>query len=92
MRTKPFTRVVWGVDLHRDGGLLFTGWHRGLRPEATYPGEPARPLLFPTRAAARGWCAERHAQYSTYPPGHACRTWRFRAVRVRETLEIIDVD
>ena len=46
-----------------------------------YPGEVARCLLFKTRKDARAWCAKATAKHSKHS-----MDWRFRPMRVRETV------
>jgi hypothetical protein len=48
-----------------------------------------RTLLFCTRAQARVWCRAKQAKFVDCPPEHVCRQWRFRPVRVRETVQVI---
>ena len=82
---KGWDRRLWGVE--SDGaGPLGMGWH--YREIRFYDGEPGRALLFTTRAAARRWCAQKHASYANRPVGDICRAWRFRAVRVRERITV----
>lgn len=89
---KPRARLLWGVSFTGSTGakdgldILSTGWHAS-SPSSRYTGEPSRTLLFVTRAHARAWCRVKEAYYADqYPAGHLCRKWRFRAVRVRETV------
>ena len=86
------SRKRWGIRFSSRAGrrrreitVLWSSWHR----EATsaYPGEPPRALLFMTRAAARAWCATEQARYATRQD--SLRTWRFRPVRVIETIEVV---
>jgi hypothetical protein len=78
-------RDLWAVEM-RSGScrpepiLIGDAWHSITAPK--YPGEPSRCLLFRTRKLARAWCVEatvKHAKHST--------DWRFRPVRVRETVK-----
>lgn len=80
---ESWTRRVWGVEL--DGRLLGRRWDERRGP--AYPVEPARLLLFSTRAVAREWCAGQHVIYGGR--SDVCGTWRFRAVRVREIVRRI---
>ena len=86
MRAKPWQRLLWGVVFSGDTRdrpmLLGTGWN-GPDP-AAYPGEPTRALLFMSRSAARAWCATKQASYAGRTD--CCATWRFRPMRVRETI------
>lgn len=82
-------RRLWGVlftgSLRRDASVLIgRGWSAA--PETPYPGEPTRPLLFTTRAVARAWCKAKEASYEDRQD--LCTDWRFRAVRVRETVTV----
>ena len=55
-----------------------------LSPTSSYAGEPTRALLFCTRKAARAYCRMEHAKYAGRTD--ICTAWRFRPVRVRETV------
>lgn len=91
-RSTPWRRKFWGVEFCNSRGevhLLCTLWGKGGRDQASYTGEPARALLFCTRAQAREWCAARRAGYANYPDHHVCRAWRWRVVRVLETVQVI---
>ena len=90
-------RRLWGVELYsvdpkRDRrvkdriGLLGSSWADDDDKAPIYDGEPSRCLLFVTRAAARAWCQDNHEFYASYPDGHVRRYWRFRPIRVRETV------
>lgn len=73
--------LYWGIILvgtkpDRDM-LLGEGWH-SQRPRQ-YAGEPLRPLLFTTRAAAREWAKATNAMQTTFND-------RFRVIRVRQTV------
>ena len=85
MKQTGWDRRLWGVTRDKNGPLG-TGWHH--REIEFYDGEPCRPLLFTSRAAARCWCAQKHASYADRPVGDICRAWRFRAVRVRERITV----
>ena len=88
-------RLLWGVEHYsvepkRDRrikdrlSVLGVAWAENAAP--LYGGEPARCLLFMTRATARAWCRVKHEFYASYPEGHLCRYWCFRPIRVRETV------
>lgn len=82
--TKPWNRLLWAVEMCPGGkqtiGILGTAWHQVTPPK--YPGEPMRALLFERRADARAWV--------TQPRYHGMNSdWRFRVVRVRETIKIV---
>lgn len=86
-------RLLWGVvtgthdkrvvEPDRVTGLLGQGWHAH-RP-GFYHGEPAVPLLFVSRRAARDWCQDKMEKYANHSD---CKFWWFRPVRVRERVEI----
>jgi hypothetical protein len=81
---RHWDRLLWAVEMRSascrpEGMLIGDAWH-AIAPPA-YEGEPTRCLLFRTRRLARAWCIEatvKHANHST--------DWRFRPVRVRETV------
>lgn len=77
-------KKLWGVEFTNSNDKMLIGraWHRHFG--GTYQGEPARALLFTTRKAAREWCKEKRAQYAERDD--LCAKWRFRPVRVRETV------
>ena len=83
MKSSPraWDRRLWGVVLHADHVTLIGSAWNGDVP--AHPGEPTRPLLFTTRAQARQWCAENADQTA------CCAAWRFRPVRVRETIRTV---
>jgi len=78
----------WGIEFRSLDGkpeLIGSLWlNHTPRP---YDGEPRRALLFTTRAKARAYCAENHARYAGRPD--CCGQWRFRPVRVRETVRVV---
>lgn len=91
---KPWARRLWGVEFRGSDPrlrphLLGTAWLTNRSPSGDfYPGEPTRPLLFTTRAAARAWC---DAKQSAYAQDHdRCADWRFRPVRVLETVRVVE--
>mgnify|MGYP001618310194 FL=1 len=85
---RSFSRLSWGVlwdTAGRDAiGPIFRGHHDFETPAQPYDGEPTRPLLFRSRRHAREWCAKTHRQYAS-----PCPAWRWRPVRVRETLRVV---
>lgn len=88
-----WVKELWGVVLTDDDGegrpmLIGSMWHAGELRRASYPGEPPRALLFTTRQEAREWCQAKQAEYSNRPESDPARAWRFRPVRVRETVQI----
>ena len=77
-----WNRELWGVTLYTDGeelSLLGTAWHHVRAGD--YPGEVCRCLLFVTRKQALAWCVAEMAKRKS--------CWRFRPVRVRETVKPI---
>ena len=85
---RMWNRKLWGVEFSSPRGkpmLIGSFWDNNHKP-TPYEGEPTRALLFCTRAQARNWCAEMYAEYAKYPHGHCCASWRFRPVRVVETV------
>ena len=81
-------RRLWGVELTGSDGkklsILGTRWDR---PPSYYFGEPTRPLLFTSRVTCRVWCRAKQATYVGRVDG--CQLWRFRPIRVRETLRAL---
>jgi hypothetical protein len=82
-------RLLWGIQFSSQGEkplLIGTLW---LHPMATpqYFDEPPRPLLFKTRVSARNWCRERLLEYKGR--NDCCAKWKFKPVRVRETVKPI---
>jgi hypothetical protein len=59
--------------------ILGTQWHK-LEPRR-YPGEPTRALLFTTRKAASEWARQARLKHAKHSPD-----WKFKPVRIRETL------
>jgi len=81
---RHWDRLHWAVEMRSksckpDGMLIGVAWHKITPP--TYEGEPSRPLLFRTRSHARKWCAAKTIECARHSPD-----WRFRPVRVRETI------
>jgi hypothetical protein len=93
-RPRPWRIAQWGVALttgrSRRPVLLGCGWLEDWadRYQRAYPGEPLRVLLFTRRAQARAWCRVQQARYASRPRGDICRAWRFRPVRVVETVRV----
>jgi hypothetical protein len=84
--SKVWDRTLWGIEFSsgREKVALIGGaWHDAMI-DSRFKGEPTRALLFTTRAHARAWCIERMERYNLRP--YACAKWRFRPVRVRETV------
>lgn len=95
MKGRRRSRLFWGVlftggSQHKDDNapfLLYGGWCDIVRRRQDYDAEPSRALLFRSRAAARRWCQARRDTYRDRTD--CCRLWRFRPVRVRETVEVL---
>lgn len=79
-------RIMWGIEF-RNGNetptLLGGGWGGFNAGVSRYKGEPTRALVFSTRRQARDYCRMKHQEYKDHP---ICGKWRFRPVRVRETV------
>ena len=83
-----WTRNFWGIEhttKERTRVLLGRLWHN-MTPH-NYDGEPTRALLFTTRKAAREWCIQERAKFVNHSDTYAY--WRFRPVRVRETVRVV---
>lgn len=65
--------------------LLGRGWYAA--EPIFYPGEPSRALLFTTRTEARKWCRSQLLKYAGRTD--CCADWRFRPVRVVETVKVL---
>ena len=81
---RHWDRMLWAVEMRSascrpEGMLIGDAWH-AITPPA-YEGEPTRCLLFRTRKQARAWCVEATAKHAKHS-----KDWRFRPVRVRETV------
>ena len=88
---KRSERLLWGVLLkgsmdEKPSGPLYAGWAKHPMNKH-YVGEPAHALLFEARSQARYWCREQHDKYRGR--NDCCAKWRFRPVRIRETLTVI---
>ena len=73
-------RTLWAVELTTANGkphLISFLWMRCFADKMLYEGEPMRALVFCTRAQAREFCK-----------GRSVEGWRFRPVKVRETVKI----
>tara|TARA_R110000868_G_scaffold318980_1_gene579703 strand:- start:120 stop:389 length:270 start_codon:yes stop_codon:yes gene_type:complete len=86
MKTKyrEWDRLLWAVEMSSkscrpEGMLIGVSWDNLSPP--SYGGEPSRALLFAVRKHAKTWCDERMKACKTYGPD-----WKFKPVRVRETL------
>ncbi len=85
MKARPWNRKLWAVECSAERCetvIIGKAWH--IIKDGDYPGEPTKCLLFVTRKDARQWCMEATKKHSKHSPH-----WRFRAVRVRETVAIV---
>lgn len=90
-RIRP--RWLWAVvfwtrdrtDVHDRPHLCWGGWHPGLQ-FPRYNGEPTRLVAFTTRRLARAYVQRHHAEWMKR--ADFVRDWRFRVVRVVETVRI----
>ena len=77
---------LWGIEFcGADGRKIIIGglWHyEFMHLRKYYDGEPPRALLFMTRRQAREWCVKYGEQFI-----RADGRWRFRPVRVIESVE-----
>lgn len=64
--------------------LIGSQWHVIERNRDHYYGEPTRAMVFQSRSAARAWCRDQMRQYLGRED--CCGLWRFRPVRVVETV------
>lgn len=87
-------KLLWGIEfkgaMPGDTPILIgTAW---VRPpmNGRYSGEPTRAMLFNTRREAREWCSAKMAEYAGR--SDCCKKWRFRPVRVRETVMMWNVE
>ncbi len=84
-----WNRLLWAIEISgidRDDKPILIGraWdHRNGAADRPLD-ELARALLFTTRAAAHAWCAAQRARRAGRLD--CCADWRFRPVRVRETV------
>lgn len=65
--------------------LIGTAWMTP-RPQSQYSGEPTRAILFMTREQAREWCKKTELGHKQ--SGTCCEKWKFRPVRVNETVVV----
>lgn len=78
--------MLWAVEMRSvkerpEGMLIGEAWIYGPTPPLRFEGQTSRCLLFKTRGQARRWCREAEARSRRHNP-----SWRFRPVRVRETV------
>ena len=81
-----WNRKLWAVEmstLGKDPMLISVDWNNA--GASRYQYEPARCLLFQNRKAARVWC--RSEEFTYHDRLDSCKDWRFRPVRVRETVK-----
>ena len=86
MKRKAWRHVWWGVEFRSPRftpHLLGDLWHKQGNIYR-YEGEPPRAMLFRTRKIARAWCAAKMESHKGRTD--ACSNWRFRAVKVIETV------
>jgi hypothetical protein len=82
-------KTLWGVKFSSPltpPMLLGAAWHE-LGRVMKYAGEPTRALLFETREDARAYCSEQRRKNEGR--NDCCATWRFKPVRVVETVRPI---
>jgi len=83
-----WNRKRWGVEFSSPLSkpcLIGSLWNDELTHLGKYyDGEPPRALLFTNRKLARDWCKAEQAKYAHR--NDVCADWRFRPVRVRETV------
>lgn len=88
-KPKLWDHLLWGVTFasapKATPQLIGSLWHWPM-PKKQYVGEPPHAFLFTTRKAARDWCKKQMAEYATRTD--QCQDWRFRPVRVRETVRV----
>ena len=65
--------------------MIGESWHNSMI-SVRHKGEPTRPLLFTTRAAARDWCRSYMDKYKGR--SDCCAEWVFTPVRVREVVDV----
>jgi hypothetical protein len=92
MKPKLWDRKLWGIEFRgslKDDRprLIGAGWLDSAHLVSYYQGEPTRALLFTTRTEARAFCDVQHAKYIGRTD--CCAKWRFRPVRVRETVRVV---
>lgn len=83
-----WNRLLWAVQmrsaLDRPEPILIGVTWDHIGPPA-YDGEPLRCLLFHTRGLARVWCIAATKKFSNHGSD-----WRFKPIRVRETITTND--
>jgi len=86
-RPRSWDRRGWGVEFRtaRQARPTLLGAWWATTAATRYVGEPSHPLLFTSRVWARRWCEAQQTKYALRAADD-CRHWRFRAVRVRETV------
>lgn len=94
---RSWNRLLWGIehysrpnprsDLDGEPRLIGGTWHR-LNVQQ-FLCQPSRPILFTTKKLAQAWCKEQHEFYKKYKGDGICEFWRFRPVRVRETVSVV---
>ena len=87
---EPWDRDLWGIEFtSKDKSVHLIG---SLWDDATfskrqfYDGEPTRAMVFTIRKHALAWCKRQMAKYKGRTD--CCADWRFRPVRVRETVRV----
>ena len=84
-------KTLWAIEFRgsmKNDPPMMLGqmWHE-LGRFVKYAGEPTRALLFQTREDARAYCAQQRAKNKDRTD--CCKEWRFRPVRVVETVKPI---
>lgn len=88
MKIKRHVRYAWGIEYIEascDPLLIDPEWC-GYYETVTFRGISSQYLLFETRAEARAWCSDKNKDSKRIG---GKRSWYFRPVKVRETIEII---
>jgi len=83
-------RKLWAIEFSdplTPPMIIGGSWHP--LNKVQYDGQPTQPVLFRTRAKAKKWCKEQKEKYDSYPAGDVVKRWRFRPIRVRETVSAI---
>ena len=84
-KVRPWRKLLWAVETYSPLSrphLIGRLWHDST--PKPYDGEPTRALLFCTRKDARAYCRAEHDKYRGRQD--CCADWRFRPVRVLETV------
>jgi hypothetical protein len=82
MKAEAWNRKLWGIVVTTPTSrpmLIGDAWH-SVRA-SYYTGEPYRLLLFLSRQQAFDWCRDKRPKCDS--------TWRFKAVRVIERVEVV---